>query len=80
MKCSIAAPSKAPSIYKVLQVQIITDGVKDCNVEVNDNHPPPPKWLPLEVSGLRFDFLGTRHFSAPGGHQVGPGDILPTGT
>ena len=71
---------KSLSSSKVLQVQIIKDGVKDYNVEVNDNDPPPPKWLPLEVSGLRFDFLGTRHFSAPGGHLVGPGDILPTGT
>ena len=32
-----------------------------------------------EVPGLRFDFAGTRRLSAPGGHLVGPGDILPTG-
>ena len=30
--------------------------------------------------GLRFDFAGTRRLSAPGGHLVGPGDILPTGS
>ena len=29
------------------------------------------------VGGLRFDFAGTRRLSAPGGHLVGPGDILP---
>ena len=32
------------------------------------------------VGGLRFDFAGTRPLSAPGGHLVGPGDILPTGS
>ena len=32
----------------------------------------------FEVSGLRFDFAGTRRLSAPGGHLVGPGDIPPT--
>ena len=30
--------------------------------------------------GLRFDFAGTRRLSALGGHLVGPGDILPTGS
>ena len=34
--------------------------------------------LRLEV--FRFQFSGTRRSSAPGGHLVGPGDILPTGT
>ena len=33
-----------------------------------------------KVSGLRFEVSGTRHLSAPGGHLVGPGDILPVGT
>ena len=33
-----------------------------------------------KVSGLRFDFAGTRRLSAPRGHLVGPGDILPTGS
>ena len=32
------------------------------------------------VGGLRFDFAGIRRLSAPGGHLVGPGDILPTGS
>ena len=32
------------------------------------------------LCGLRFDFAGTRRLSAPGGHLVGPGDILPTGS
>ena len=35
-------------------------------------------WLGHWVSGLSFDFAGTRRLSAPGGHLVGPGDILPT--
>ena len=34
----------------------------------------------LTFRGLRFDFSCTRRSSAPGGHLVGPGDILPTGT
>ena len=34
----------------------------------------------IEAVGLRFDFAGTRRLSAPGGHLVGPGDILPTGS
>ena len=34
----------------------------------------------FEVLGLRFDSAGTRRLSAPGGHLVGPGDILPTGS
>ena len=29
---------------------------------------------------MRFDFAGTRRLSAPGGHLVGPGDILRTGS
>ena len=33
-----------------------------------------------KVSGLRFDFAGTRRLSASGRHLVGPGDILPTGS
>ena len=32
------------------------------------------------IRGLRFHFAGTRRLSAPGGHLVGPGDILPTGS
>ena len=34
----------------------------------------------VEVGVLRFDFAGTRRLSATGGHLVGPGDILPTGS
>ena len=34
----------------------------------------------VDVRGLRFDFAGTRRFSAMGGHPFGPGDILPTGS
>ena len=34
----------------------------------------------VAVSGLRFDLAGTRRLSAPGGHLVGPGDVLPTGS
>ena len=30
--------------------------------------------------GWGFDVSGTRRSSAPGGHLVGPGDILPSGT
>ena len=41
----------------------------------------PLGWLRIhEVRGLRFDFAGTKRLSAPGGHLVGPGDILPTGS
>ena len=35
---------------------------------------------PKKVWGLGFDFAGTRRLSTPGGHLVGQGDILPTGS
>ena len=44
-----AALSKILCISKVVQVETIKDSVAGCNVEVDDNDPRPPKWLPLAV-------------------------------
>ena len=44
--------------------------------------PGSARMVVLAWCGLRFEacFAGTRPLSAPGGHLVGPGDILPTGS
>ena len=55
-------------------------------LEIQSTVPHAIHWETYEDShafvvwGLGFDFAGTRRLSAPGGHLVGPGDMLPTGS
>ena len=62
--------------------QIVTKSATfaDVLVALERQYPTYETDLSIRVRGLRFDIAGTGRLSAPGGHLVGPGDILPTGS